>query len=56
MDNRWAGEVNLSVSVDHLKISNAGGRVSVERGGVWGERRGGGVSEERGGMSGGWSE
>ena len=28
MDNRWAGDVNLSVSVDHLKISNAAGRVS----------------------------
>lgn len=26
MDNRWAGDVNLSVSVDHLKISNAAGR------------------------------
>ena len=30
-DTRWAGDMNLAISVEHLKISNAAGRVSPLR-------------------------
>ena len=66
-DTRWAGDVNLAVCVDNLKINNAAGRVRMnsawcsvegrgERGGAWRTRGSVEGRGERGGQEAVWRE